>query len=167
MSLSQEDRDRIESFRVFVEDSVATDDRYGAKSRDDREDGSTLSTRFNAGTACWFEVSIRPLIPQVRVAFLTENRWTNEECEEAVEESGDSMEEFVGMGFSDAGLDWAEPPVEHYREGGKFFTFATPLALDELSDLDRDVTRDKTLRMLEGYLIAFGPAISVDEEEPA
>lgn len=166
MPLNEQDRERIEAFRVFVEDSLATDDRYGAKSREDREDDSTLATRFAVGAACWFEFAVRPMIPQVRVAFLTENRWTNEECEEAVEESGDSMEEFVGMGFSDAGLDWAEPPVEHYREGGKHFYFATPLALEELSDLDRDEVRNKTLRMLEGYLIAFGPAITVEEEEP-
>lgn len=164
MALNQEDRDRIESFRAYVEGMVAPDDRYGPATRDDREDESTLATRFTAGTACGFEVAIRPLIPQVRVAFLTENRWTNEECEKAVEESGDSMEEFVGMGFSDAGLEWPEPPVEHYREGGKYFYFATPLGLDELADLERDEVRNKTLRMLEGYLIAFGPAITVEEE---
>ena len=64
---------------------------------------------------------------------------------------------------SDAGLDWDEPPVEHYREGGEFFYFATPLELDDLGDLDWPETRNKVVRMLEGYLVAFGSAIVTDE----
>ncbi len=164
MPLTQEDKDRIESFRALIEDTVTTDDRYGPLSRHDRSDESTLASRFHSGPSCWFEVSVRPLIPQVRVAFLTEDRWKNEECETAIEESGDSMEEFVGMGMEEAGLDWPEPSVEHYREEGKYFFFATPLALEELRDLDQDEIRNKTLRMLEGYLISFGPAIAVEDE---
>ena len=74
------------------------------------------------------------------------------------------MEEFVGVGMNEAGLDWDEPPVEHYRDGGEFFYFATPLAIEELPDLERDQVRNKVVRMLEGYLIAFGPALTDDEE---
>jgi hypothetical protein len=165
MPLSEKDRERIESFRGYVEDTVAADDRYGPKQRLDREDGSTLATRFSAGPKCWFEVAIRPFIPQVRVGFLTEDRWKSEECEEAIQDSGDTMQEFVGMGMQDAGLDWSEPPVEHYREAGQYFYFATPLALDSLEDLEMDEVRDKTVRMLEGYFIAFGPAIAVEDGE--
>ncbi len=165
MPLTEKQREQIEEFRSYIEDTVAADDRYGEKQRLDREDESTLATRFAAGTHAWFEVAIRPFIPQIRVGFLTDDRWKSEECEQAIEESGDTMQEFIGMGFSDAGLDWPEPPVEHYREGGQYFYFATPLALDGLADLELDEIRDKTIRMLEGYFIAFGPAIAVEDGE--
>ncbi|MBI1827418.1 MAG: hypothetical protein HY287_08970 [Planctomycetes bacterium] len=164
MPLSEQDRSRIESFRNFIEESTARDDRYGTASRVDREDGSTLATRFQGSKSCWLEVAIRPLIPQIRVGFLTNDRWKSEECEQTIEDSGDTMNEFVGSAFEDAGLEWPEPPVEHYREGGEFFYFATPLKLDELADLGTQEVRDKAVLMLEGYLIAFGPAITVDDE---
>jgi hypothetical protein len=165
MPLTEQDRDQIESFRTFISDSVATDARYGPASPNDREDQSTLATRFSAGPSCWFEVAVRPLIPQVRVGFVTDDRWKSEELEQAIQDSGDTMPEFIGIALADAGLEWPEPPVEHYREGGQSFYFATPLAIEELHDLDSDEVRDKTLRMLEGYLIAFGPAIAIEGEE--
>jgi len=165
MTLSNADLDRIEAFRTFIEDSVSADERYGAAARHDREDGSTVATRFSAGPTCWFEVAVRPLIPQVRVGFLTDDRWKSEETEQAIQDSGDNMHEFVEIGFEEAGLEWPNPPVERYREGGKYFYFATPLTIDDLTDLDQETVRNKTLRMLEGYLIAFGPMISVGEDE--
>lgn len=164
MAFSEEDHEVIEAFRTYIEDSVANDDRYGACKRLDRDDASTLALRFEATPTCWFEVALRPLIPQIRVAFLTNDRWLSEELEQAIQDSGDSMEEFVGVGMNEAGLDWDEPPVEHYRDGGEFFYFATPLVIEELPDLERDQVRNKVVRMLEGYLIAFGPALTDDEE---
>lgn len=165
MALNDEQRAIIETFRAYIEDSVTADDRYGAKSRLDRPDESILASRFEAAPKCWFEVAIRPMIPQVRVGFLTNDRWISEGAEEAIEGSGDTMNEFVESGFDDAGLDWANPPVEHFRESGEFFYFATPLSLDELAELNGDTVRNKVLRMLEGYLIAFGPALPVEDGE--
>ncbi len=164
MAFSEEDHELIEAFRTYIEDSVENDDRYGACNRLDRNDASTLAMRFEVTPTCWFEVALRPVIPQIRVAFLTNDRWLSEELEQAIQDSGDSMEKFVGVGMNEAGLDWDEPPVEHYHDGGEFFYFATPLSIDELPDLERDQVRNKVLRMLEGYLIAFGPALTEDEE---
>lgn len=165
MALTSEQRAVIESFRGYIEDSVTSDDRYGTRSRQDRPDETILASRFEAAPKCWFEVAVRPMIPQVRVGFLTNDRWISEGAEEAIESSGDTMNEFVESGFDDASLDWADPPVEHFREAGEFFYFATPLALDEIADLNNDDVRNKVLRMLEGYLIAFGPALVVEDEE--
>lgn len=164
MSTTEQQSAIVDAFRSFVEDTCAHDDRYGAAERHDRKDGSTLATRLAAGESCWFEVAVRPLIPQVRVGFVTDDRWKSEEIEQAIQDSGDTMEEFVGIAFEEAGLDWDEPPVEHYREAGQFFYFATPLDLEHLADLDEERIRNKTLRMLEGYLIAFGPVIVSEEE---
>lgn len=165
MPLNDEHRERIAAFRTYIEDTVANDDRYGDATRHDREDESTLATRFAAAPSCWFELALRPFVPQIRVAFLTDDRWRSEEVEQAIQDSGDTMEEFLELGFEDAGLEWEEPTVEHYRDGGKYFYFATPLTLDDLDDLDGDEVRDKALRMLEGYLVAFGPALEVEDEE--
>ncbi|MCH9003195.1 MAG: hypothetical protein IIC02_11530, partial [Planctomycetes bacterium] len=60
MTLTADQTQLIESFRVYVEGAVAADDRYGSMARHDREDGSTLSLRFDAGETCWFEVAVRP-----------------------------------------------------------------------------------------------------------
>lgn len=164
MALTEDQRARVDSFRTFVEESCVTDERYGEVSRLDREDESLLACRFAAAPHCWLEVALRPMIPQVRVGFVTDDRWKSEEAEDLIESSGDSMNEFVEMGFSEAGLDWNEPPVEHFREAGQFFYFATPLEIESLDELERDEIRSKTLRMLEGYLIAFGGILSVPEE---
>ncbi|MGB2984608.1 MAG: hypothetical protein WBE26_01885 [Phycisphaerae bacterium] len=165
MPLDEQSRETVEAFREYVEDAVAIDDRYGPVQRDDWEDESTLATWFEAGPSCWFQIVVHPMIPQIRVGFLTDDPSISEELEQAIQESGDTLEAFVELGFREAGLDWKEPPVERYREGDEHICFATPLELDELADLDLDEIRNKTLRMLEGYLIAFGPAIIEGEEE--
>jgi hypothetical protein len=165
MALTEEEREGIEAFRRYIEDSAANDDRYGPASREDREDGSLLATRFGAAPSCWFEVAVRPYVPQVRVGFVTSDRWKSEEAEQAIEDSGDTMEEFVELGFEEAGLSWPKPPVEHFREAGRFFYFATPLDLEDLAALASDEVRDKVLRMLEGYLIAFGSAVPLEGGE--
>ena len=164
MPLTDLDREIVEAFRRYVEDSVVSDDRYGPAQRHDRDDESTLATHFEAGPGCWFEIAVRPMIPQIRVGFLTNDRETSEEVEQAIQDSGDSMEKFLEPGFADAGLDWKQPPVEHYHDEGANFYFATPLEVEDVVDLDTEELRNKVLRMLEGYMIAFGPAIESDED---
>jgi hypothetical protein len=98
-------------------------------------------------------------LPQLRAGILTDDRWKSEDLEQAVEDTGDTMEEFVEMGFDEAGLDWKEPPVEHYRDQGKYFYFATPLDLPTLAQLGDAAVFDKVRRMFEGYYRAFQGAI--------
>ncbi len=165
MPLNEDQSRWCEDFRNYIENSAATDERYGPIQRHDRDDQSLFASRFEMAPKCWLEVALRPFIPQVRIGFLTTDRWKSEDAESMIEDSGDSMSEFVGVGFNDAGLDWDEPPVEHFREAGQFFYFATPLDIDDLRELESDEIRNKTLRMLEGYLIAFGPTMVVEEEK--
>jgi hypothetical protein len=154
----------VNEFRAWLAAQLADDARFTGVTRHDREDGSTLATRWAATDATWFEIAIRPHIPQVRVGVLTEDRWQSEEFEEKIEESGDTMREFVEMGFSDAGLDWADPPVEHYRADLKYFYFATPLELKSIDQLRDGATRSKLLAMLNGYWEAFSPHLAGDED---
>lgn len=150
----------VESFRAAVESKIDADSRFKDKQRADREDGSTLATRWRVGPAVWIEVAVRPLLPQVRVGLLTDDRWKSEDLEEKIQESGDTMNEFVGMGMHEAGIDWEEPPVEHYRAELKFFYFATPVDLHSADDLGAAALHDKAAKMAVGYLKAFEPFLA-------
>ncbi|MCC7290896.1 MAG: hypothetical protein IT449_02405 [Phycisphaerales bacterium] len=158
MPLSDCDVSIISSFRDWLDARRASGGDPSL--RDDRADGSSLLTRFPAGPQTWLEVAVRPYIPQVRVGIVTDDRWKNEELEEAVESTGDTMSEFVEAGFHEVDLDWRDPPVEHYRDRGKDFTFATPLDLSSMDDLSRDDVRTRVWKMVEGYRTAFAAALT-------
>jgi hypothetical protein len=159
MPLPARDRELIQSFRADFEAHLKGDPRFAAPTHHDRADESTLATRFAVGEGLWLELALRPLLPQVRVGILTDDRWKSEDLEQAIEDSGDEMGEFVELGFEEAGLTWKEPPVEHYRDQGKYFYFATPLELTTLEQLADPAIADKIRRMFEGYYQAFKPAI--------
>ncbi len=170
MPFDQPDREIIDAFHTYIEDSLTSDDRYGPPHRQDGDDGATLATHFQAGPSCWLTVTVCPKTAQVQVGFLSRDDETREVIEQTIQEADVAVEDFVGHGFAEAGLDWKHPPVEHNSEANdeqcpSYCCFATPLDVDELADLDSEEIRNKTLRMLEGYLIAFGPAIFIDEGE--
>lgn len=159
MPLDAAARASINRFRDRLETSLRGDERFGPPERVDRDDDSTLQSRFAVGERLWLELALRPFLPQVRVGIMTDDRWRSEDLEDAIESSGDEMGEFVEMGFEEAGLTWKDPPVEHYRDQGKYFYFATPLDLKALSELDSDMVFDRTRRMFEGYFEAFRATI--------
>lgn len=159
MAITTAMHDLVEGFHAHLETSLKGDGRFKGSSRHDREDGSTLAIRWpsSVNEHVWFEIAVRPLIPQVRVGVLTDDRWKSEDFEEKIEESGDTMSEFVEMGFHEAGLEWLEPTVEHYREEMKYFYFATAFEISDLKELADSAVRTKAKQMLEGYYLAFGP----------
>lgn len=167
MPLTDNDRKTIADFRAAFERHWGGDGRFGASVRDDRPDESVLSTRFAIMDRLWLDLTIRPFIPQIRVGIVTDDRWKNEELEERIEETGDTMPEFLELGFDEAGLDWREPAVEHYRDQGKYFCFATPLELKMIADLMKPEIADRARRMFEGYYQAFGAAIARLKAEAA
>ena len=167
MPLSEEDRLMVDAFRDYVQGFVEADDRYGAATRHDAEDESNLPIRFDAGEYWWLEVAVRPFVPEIRVGILTTDRTWCEDVAEDIKDADETPSSFLAAGFREAGLDWPDPQVDRFDENGATFHFATSLPLDELGDIDWKEFRDKTVRMLEGYLIAFGPAIIVAEAEDA
>lgn len=160
MPLSPQDRQIVSRFRDRFESGLAGDPRFVSIARDDRDDESTLTSRFAVAPSLWLEMAVRPFIPQVRAGIVTDDRWKNEDLEDRIEESGDTMSEFVELGFDEAGLEWPDPPVEHYRDQGRFFCFSTGFELERLSDLDDPAVLDKLRRIFEGYYCAFRPAIA-------
>lgn len=159
MPLSEGDRERIRRFREQFEARYSADPRFGPPLRDDRADESTLASRFPVAPRLWVEMCVRPFIPQLRAGIVTDDRWLSEDLEQTIEDSGDTMSEFVELGFEEAGLTWSGPPVEHYRDQGRYFYFATGLELKSLADLDDPAVQDRIRRMFEGYYLAFRPAI--------
>ncbi len=159
MAVTAVQRDQVDLFRATFEDAFKGDPRFTGSHRHDREDGSTLATRWQSSVNdhILFEISVRPLIPQIRVGILTDDRWKSEDFEGKIEESGDTMSEFVEMGFHEAGLNWLEPTVEHYREEMKYFYFATAFEITDLKELADPAVRKKARQMLEGFHHAFGP----------
>jgi hypothetical protein len=158
MTLTDTQTRLCREFRAWIDASLEGDPRFGEPVREDREDNSTLTTRYPMANALYLEIALRPLIPQVRVGIVTDDRWRSEELEDKVEESGDSMGEFLEVPFAEAGLDWDEPPVEHYRADGKWFSFITPLDLDGIGELADDAVRHKVRKMIEGYVNSYGQA---------
>ncbi|MFN0138326.1 MAG: hypothetical protein ACKVS9_19660 [Phycisphaerae bacterium] len=159
MPLSDSDRQTIAAFRQPFTAKYAGDARFQGVHTDDRSDDALLASRFQVAEHLWLELAVRPFIPQVRVGIVTDDRWKNEDLEDKIEESGDSMSEFIEMGFEEAGLEWIDPPVEHFREQGKFFCFTTAVELDKLSRLSEPATQRKLEQMFDGYYEAFKHAI--------
>jgi hypothetical protein len=160
--MTSDQTEQVQACRAWFDQQYAGDPRFAVASRHDRSDGSMLATRWASrdNPRVWFEVAIRPFIPQIRVGILTDDRWKSEDFEEKIEESGDTMREFVEMGFEEAGLEWINPPVEHFREEMKYFYFATALDLNSVGQLSDQAVRTKARQMLEGYHKAFGPFLA-------
>ena len=159
MAISEHEREWSESFLSFIEGLVADDDRYGEAMRVDAADESTLALRFAGGSDCWLEVVLHPSVPQLYVAFVTSDATISEEITAEASESGTSVAALVGGGFAAAGLDWPDPPVEHLVDDQGLHCFLTQLVIEDIVDLDLSSIRDGAARMLEGYLVAFGPAM--------
>jgi hypothetical protein len=155
MPLSEQQRQLVEDFRRWIESALSEGARFGEAQREDRDDASTLATRWPHDQDVWFEVAVRPFLPQVRVGVVTTDRWKSEDLEQMIEDSGDTMQEYIEAGFDAVDLEWPEPPVEHYRDQGRYFYFATPLDLIEIAQLADDKLRDKVRLMFEGYYRAF------------
>ncbi len=149
----------MEAFRSSFEKELEGDSRFAGNHRHDRSDGSTLATRWvsTVNPHVWFEIAVRPQIPQIRVGVLTDDRWKSEDFEEKIEESGDTMGEFVEMGFEEAGLTWLDPIVEHYREDMKYFYFATAFEPASVDELRSEAVLTKIRQMFDGYYHAFAP----------
>ncbi len=145
----------MHAFREQVERQLAREPGFGAVSRHDRLDRPGLVTRWLADKRVWYELDVRPTLPQVRVGMLTDDAYRSRDFEGLIADSGDTLQELIELGFATAGLTWHEPPVEHYCELGRFFYFATPVDLESLDELGDKALPDRICRMLKGYHLAF------------
>ena len=156
MPITEAQVKQVADFRAWVEQRLDREGRFGAPCWADREDGSTLTTRWPIGETLYLEVTLRPMLPQVRVGIVTDDRWKSEEIEQAIQDSGDSMVEFLEVALSEVGLDWEDPPVEHYRHEGVWYSFMTPIDLTSLDELHDDATHNKIMLLIDGYANSYG-----------
>lgn len=145
----------IESFRFEVESRAGARLGLPAATRHDRDDHWIMATRWPLARRWWLEMAVRPSLSQVRVGMVTDDGDRSRDAEHMIADSSLTIREFVGLAFKAAGLEWPEPPVEHYREGADRFCFITPLDLDSLDDLADERVCEKTVRMLDGYRRCF------------
>jgi len=155
MPLSSEQGQWVTGFREWLESAADHQLRLADRIRIDREDRSTLAARWCIADRTWSEVVIRPFLPQVSVAIVTDDRQKNSTFKQMIEDSGDTLQEFVELSFDAVGLKWPEPPVQHYRDRDDLFYFATPLDLKSLGQLSQPATRRQVFQMLTGYCRAF------------
>jgi hypothetical protein len=66
------------------------------------------------------------------------------------------MSEYLEIALAEAGLDWVDPPVEHYRDQGRWYSFVTPIDLQRPSDLADAALRTKVTQLIEGYISSYG-----------
>ncbi len=158
-SLPQHRLDLIESFRSGVETLAGTRLGLARLERHDRPDCWVMASRWPIDRRWWLELAVRPTVPQVRVAAVTDDLMRSRDAEIMISESSLTTREFVGLAFAEAGLAWPEPPVEHYREGADRFCFATPLDLASLDELAGEAVQSKVLAMLDGYHRCFAGRI--------
>ena len=162
MTLSDDDRLIIEPFLVYIEEFEEPDERYGPAGRHAYAKNGCPALRFMAGTDWSFEVHVEAEAPRVRIAFVSEQSDVIEEVLSAMEESGTTPEALVESGFRETGLNWPEPPVERIDAACGTEGFATFLPLEDLVDLTDQRIRTKIIKMLEGFLIAFGPEVELE-----
>jgi len=155
MLADDQKRQLVSTFRDWIESVVGARLEAGAPERFDRDDARTLLTRWSLEPHFWHEITIRPLLPQVRVGLMTDDRLRSRDFREMVEAGGYTLSEFVAMGCESAGLHWPDPPVEHYREQGDRFRFATPVDLPSIEQLADESFRDRIFRLSIAYDRAF------------
>jgi len=155
MLIDEKDQAVVSGFRSWFRERLAGDERFVGPAQHDAADGSTLMDRWEMGEHVWLELAVRPLIPQVRVGVVTDDRWKSEEMEQLIEDSGDTMSEYVELAMEEVGLSWPDPPVEHFRDQGKYFYFATAVEADPISLLGDEDFRRRARQAFEGYYKAF------------
>ncbi len=161
MPLDDRARQIVREFRAWIISAVGGELQFRAMECRDREDESTLGTRWEVDHHLWYEIAIRPFLPQVRIAILTDDPWRSRDFEQMIEGATLTVQEFVGLGFESAGLAWRDPPVEHYCEKGRHYYFATPLDLESIDQLTDQAFREKTRKVLDGYCRAFSGTTNV------
>lgn len=162
MPNTAEDRERVEAFRTYVEDSVAADDRYGPGARQDEPAASRFATRWTVAPACWFEVAVTARPPQLKISFLTDDRDRIEAIDAEVAEVGVTIDEYLRGSFEEAGIDGDLPLIERFPHDN-LFCYSATINLEELRDLDDEAIRDRTIRILEGFMIAFAAGLAVED----
>ena len=162
--MTESEKETVEDFRDWIARTAR--ERVPAvgttrKVDGEGEHGDSLAMRLYTDTQLWLEVNVLPDTSVLRIGLASDDRTTNEDAEQLIEDSKDPMDEFLELGLADAGYEDEEGhPVEHFREAGVFY-FATPLPMPDIASLQGEL-REQAMRLVEGYATAFEELIEDD-----
>ncbi len=167
MAITSEQNEIVDAFLDFLDGEFSGDERYGPSERYDRKDESSRALRFSLGPNCWIEAAVRPNVPEVRVGFVTDERMIFDEIVNLLADAEETPSQNLERAMADSGISWEEPVVDQETIDERFHRFSTAFTLEALDDLDLGFmkVRSKVPKMIEAYLIAFGSAIVMDDEE--
>lgn len=165
MPLSIDDREEIQSFLSYVEDALVDDDRYGTTHRHEGKGDTPCALRFAATDKCWFEVDVDPSNRKAYVGLCTNDSETFTEITQEITESELTPTSLLEHALQGMGHHSQQITVDRFSGSDNMAGYRSPIELDELRELGRDDIRNQTLRILEAYLIAFGPALLIEDEE--
>lgn len=156
--MPESDERSVEDFRDWIAATARQEvEAIGTVRKVDGEGEhpDSRAVRLYTDVHLWIEVNILPGISKLRVGLATDDRSTNEDAEQVIEDSRESLDEFLELGLADAGHEDEEGhSMEHFHDSGVFY-FATHLDMVGLDSLVSDGLRGEVKRLVEGYAAAF------------
>lgn len=70
------------------------------------------------------------------IALVMDNRWQSQSIEQTLVHSGDKLPDLLEEEFANLDMPGTRPPVEHFRDESKLYTFRSKIA--SLDEVDRD-----------------------------
>lgn len=165
MSLSDEQRKIIDEFLNWVAATARQKVPLVGTTRKVEGQGDfseCLVMRLYTDTRTWLEVNFLVSEPKLRIGLATDSRTRNEEGEQLIEDSKDTLDEFLELGLADAGYEDDVYKMEHFHESGIFY-FATHLDSENIEAFaEEDGIRQKAMQLVEGYALAFEEMLDED-----
>lgn len=123
-------------------------------------EGEAIRVKFNCNATSHFFVAVLEDEGMVRVGLATADREVSESIEEAANDTGDSLTEFL-EDLMDAEAE-LENEVQHFQDDAYYFCSDLPFQRDQ--DLAADHFRDEVIYYLDGYLTALFDYVETPEE---
>ena len=111
-------------------------------------EGEAARVKFNCALATHFFVAVLEDDALIRIGLATEDKEISKAVEDAANESGDSLTEFLAD-VMDAEEE-LEHEVQHFHDDMYYFCSDIPYQRDE--DLASDILRDEIIYYLDGYM---------------
>lgn len=141
----------------WLEDQYVGDDRFDTVEIDEPgpSEGETVRIRFVCHPQTHFFVSVFEDDGFLRVGLATEDESLNQEIEDAINESGDSLTEFVEIAMD------AEDELEHEVANfhSDMYYFASDIPYNREQELATSTLRDAIIYYLDGIVTAFNDFI--------
>lgn len=145
----------VETFRDRVTEIIESRLGLSSAERDDRPDRRVLLTRWDLSSRFWLEFAVMPGLLQARVGLMTDDPLRSDDLRSMIEDSGYTLQEYVGLGLAAVGCDWPAPPVERYREQPDRYRLATPVDLKDVEQFAGEELVNRVVALAACYIKVF------------